>query len=95
MECIATYPETALHLNTKYHLADVLTKAIGKALSLRIRRNCVVGNRPYITGGDVTWMESREQPCPQFEDSVLVPAWDEVRTESRVSDEHELPQETE
>jgi hypothetical protein len=84
--CVATQPETALHLNTKYYLADVLTRAAGTGESLRLRRGCIVGNRPYLTGGEVTWTESTSDGCSGFDDAVLVGAWDTVRVESRVSD---------
>jgi hypothetical protein len=93
VECIATHPETALHLNTKYHLADVLSRAAGSGATLRIRRQCLVGNRPYVTGGDATWTETTKDGCPEFDDVVLVREWDAVRVESRIEDQagHRVP----
>jgi hypothetical protein len=93
VECLATQPETALHLNTKYYLADVLHRAVGTGATLRIRRQCVVGNRPYSSGSDVTWIESTSDACQESSDSVLVARWDEVRVESRISDQasHRIP----
>jgi hypothetical protein len=93
VECVATQPETALHLNTKYYLADALRRAIGTGATLRIRRRCAVGNRPNIIGGEASWLESRSDSCHESDDSVLVAAWDEVRLESRIADQlgHRIP----
>lgn len=41
VDCAATNPETALHLNVKLHLAEEL----GKADALRVRQDCVNRNR--------------------------------------------------
>jgi hypothetical protein len=91
--CAATHLETALHINTKYYLADVLARAIGTGASLMIRRRCIVGNRPYVTGGEASWIESRADTCGQFDDSVLVANWDAVQVESRIADQigHRVP----
>jgi hypothetical protein len=93
VECIALHPETALHLNTKYYLADVLSRAAGSGATLRIRRQCLVGYRPYVTGGEATWTETTKDGCPAFDDVVLVPEWDAVRVESRIEDQagHRVP----
>jgi hypothetical protein len=93
VECVATHPETALHLNTKYHLADVLSRAIGAGATLRIRRQCLVGNRRYVTGGEATWVESTSDRCTAFEDVIVVAAWDAVHVESRIADDagHRVP----
>jgi hypothetical protein len=62
-------------------------------VALRIRRRCVVGSRPYVSGGDVSWSESTSPACAEFDDAVLVANWDAIRVESRISDQigHRIP----
>lgn len=84
-KCSATGPETALHLNVKYFIADVLERAMGGSSSLRIRRKCTVGNRPYGGATGPSWIESTSSSCKAVDDAVWVGEWDEVAVESRLT----------
>jgi hypothetical protein len=92
-DCRAIQPETALHLNVKYFMAAVLERAVGGADRLRIRRQCIVGNRPYENGVEYSWVEATSGACGSVDDADWVDGWDEVRVESRlaIEDAYRIP----
>src|SRR5215207_212036 len=67
--CATTQPETALHVNTKYHLASRLRAAIGAKLPLIVLRSCAGAH----TG-----------PCEITEIAEWIRGWDEVVVEGNV-----------
>lgn len=87
--CGATQPETALHINAKYHAAEELRRAAARGLPLVARRACLAGRvrtrgvmeRPQ----DVTWKEWQDAPCPNRDESTWAITWDGVQVEQRLT----------
>ena len=87
--CGATQPETALHINAKYHVAEELRRAAARGLPLVIRRACLAGRarsrRLIERPGDVTWKEWQQAPCPSLDERSWAIAWDSVHVEQRLT----------
>ncbi|HEU4993647.1 MAG TPA: competence protein CoiA family protein [Gemmatimonadaceae bacterium] len=67
--CPATQPETALHLDLKFHIAARLREASSQSAALVVRRRCAgVGSEACDLGHEETWTS----------------AWDDVVVETRV-----------
>jgi hypothetical protein len=68
--CAATRPETALHMDVKFHIAAELQAAIGKRPGLHVRLRCE---------------GARLEPCDAVHDQSWVRDWDEVLVETGIA----------
>lgn len=75
--CVATNPETALHIDVKFHIASALTGAIGSGLPLMIRRRCA-------GAGPASLSLRSAQACDALHDYAWTRDWDEVIVEPRL-----------
>lgn len=85
-QCIVTQPETALHLNAKFHIAKELRGGgPGNALMLAIQ--CLVGRHPRDAAdkpSDVPWHEWDGGRCGQTNSQNWGVDWDDVKVEQRL-----------
>lgn len=79
--CPLQHEETALHYNTKHHLAGALRAAAGDA-ELRVRHRC--RHRGGVLG-DTIWTPGLV-PCEALRDDPFVRGWDAVEVEAGLSD---------
>ena len=78
--CLATQGETALHLNAKLHLAQMLRRMT----SVSIVEMCEYHHRSLHTGSELWEKSERDRACQSSRASAWPYRWDEVSVEHQV-----------
>lgn len=78
--CLATQGETALHLNAKLHLAQMLRRMT----SVSIVEMCEYHHRSLHTGSELWEKRERDSACQRSRVSAWPYRWDEVSVEHQV-----------
>ncbi|HEY9226894.1 MAG TPA: hypothetical protein VIP11_09625, partial [Gemmatimonadaceae bacterium] len=84
--CLATQPESALHISVKCYIADELRRAGQMKLPLIFVEHCLVGRRELLaTEGTSSPHELSSSPCEECRQHLAALTWDDVILERRIA----------
>lgn len=80
------HPETALHLNTKFYIRDVLVEAAGPQAILRVKTRCPGYQRTHLSGvQEPTVCQLGENGGPNEVEIIWLTGWDDAQVERNIA----------
>ncbi|MEP6495757.1 MAG: competence protein CoiA family protein [bacterium] len=84
--CLATQPESALHISVKCHIAEELRRAGREGIPLIVAERCVVGGSGLpLTLATLLPHERSASPCEAVQEHLVAQGWDAVVLERRIA----------